>query len=236
MIRKKDDEMNINELTGVKQYKDIPLHDLITKVMADNGFEKLGSGAFGVAYRHGNDPFVYKLFVKDSCYAGFVEYAKENPSIHYPKIYGFKSLTSFWKRPPAQVDERLYVAKVEYIEPFPYEYASSRGLSGFIRQFGSNGVYNRDIAIAHAKSTDYGGNGPEYVDRMIAFAIDCAKALRQLSSKCYPDLHIGNLGIRRIGNEDIFVVIDPALSPNDSGSENHPLDRKYINFYNPDKT
>jgi hypothetical protein len=112
--------MKLNELIGVKRFQTLPLHELITQVMKDNGFTTLGSGAFGVAYRRGNDPFVYKMFLKDDAYSEFIQFAQENNSKFFPKIYWFKSLRAFWKRKAEDIDERLMIAKVEFVKPIYY--------------------------------------------------------------------------------------------------------------------
>jgi hypothetical protein len=223
--------MKLNELVGVKKYKDMQLPELITQVMNDNGFKKLGKGALGVAFKRQGDPYVYKLFVKDSCYQQFIEYAMKNPSKNFPRIYGFKSLSAFWKRPEINIDERLYIAKVEYITLAEQSQYENTGISNFIEEqlkYGSDlstldrafqvDVDNGNIRIDSGVNVDVlAANAKEFI-----FVV--AAMINALPKFCSIDIHGENYGYRENGD---MVILDPAVDWNDYDVRNtyHPTDR-----------
>jgi hypothetical protein len=219
--------MNLNELVGVKKYKDIPLHTLIDDVMAEKGYDKIGSGAFGAAYRKPGADYVYKLFVRDSCYAKFIRHAMKNPSIHYPKVHGFKSLTSFWKRLESQANEKLYIVKIEYVEPGlgDYDYTS---LASMVRYYGSNPI-KKDTFQEHMKDEKY-ANTPEKLKQTYSFFNTCYRTMLLLRG-CDNDLHPGNFGIRNARTpEETFVLLDPAVNIKEINRADHPVNRRYSDF------
>jgi hypothetical protein len=210
--------MNLNELTGVKQYKDMQLPDLITKVMSDNGFEKLGEGSFGVAYKRPGDNYVYKLYVADAGYSQFIEYAQSHSSPHLPRIFGSKSLSAFWKRPPKNIDERLYVAKVEYITP-------AEEIDG---DDGYNMVNLINSRIRHELDIDaLDDHTKEMAVAAMSFAQEIQSLVRETNSHTHDlDLTTNNVGFRSNGD---VVMIDPLFKTGKSGE--HPLKRRNSSFY-----
>jgi hypothetical protein len=231
--------MNINELTGVKQYKDMQLPDLITKVMADNGFEKLGAGSFGVAYKRPKDDYVYKLFVEDSAYAKFIEYSMKNPSAYFPRVDGYKSLSAFWKRAPRQLDERLYVAKVEFImvgRSLQHEfqviadhiYSIFSGIEYWLSKDSTTEEIESYIIDAIA-DYEIEGISPALVNKLVDF-IDTIRNFSGATDIDFPaavDIHPGNIGFRKNGE---WVLVDPVFDGKEMSTNNyhHPTGRDII--------
>jgi hypothetical protein len=229
--------MRLNELTGIKNrgYDKLTLPELITQVMKDNGFVKLGTGAFGVAYRRGNDPYVYKLFVQDTGYSKFLEYAQKHSSHNLPKIYGVQSLTAFWKRPEINIDERLYIAKVEYIpglnkgSKFAKLFDELPEYEGLDFVEGSTLPLDRIYEIIHSKASDI---VEDLALKMNKFEINdvsnalfsAAGVLLYAGAGFEVDAHSGNFGLRA---DDSIVCIDPLVkrSMTEPNFRFHPTDR-----------
>ena len=109
--------MKIFELVGVKKYQDMTEYEF-SQMMTQNGFDHIGSGSHAQVFRRGNDPFVYRVTSNDGPYEAYAEYAMKTPNIHYPKIYGIKNLSNFFKRTIENRWSRFNVVKVEYV-PYP---------------------------------------------------------------------------------------------------------------------
>jgi hypothetical protein len=232
--------MKLDELTGVKQYQDKTLSELITHVMAENGFDLLGAGSFGVAFRKGNDPFVYKIFVKDTCYHDFMLFVQSQKDSHYPIVKGFKSLTAFWKRAPENIDERLYIAKVEYIRPSIYEKQNKiNGLTDQMisttmssLQAGQNKKSILKYIMKSLKESKQNFNDPSMSSseltstaiKILSFVESWEALYNVIHEQCDMDIHDGNYGYRANGD---LVVLDPAAHGGEYEERmlNHPLDR-----------
>jgi hypothetical protein len=222
--------MRLDELIGVKKYKDMQLPELITQVMNDNGFVKLGEGSFGVAYRRGNDPFVYKLYLEDDGYSQFVDYAKKHNSIHLPKVYWAKSLSAFWKRAPVDISEQLYIVKIEYITPLllsnlDEEYIETARIHSMSLLHHNKNV--SDIEIYNKLEymvIDDGVMSKEMLYQCISFSREMQKLI-DATTATHGDLDLtsSNYGLRN--NTDI-VAMDPLFTASMWVPQKHPLIRQ----------
>jgi hypothetical protein len=212
--------MKLNELTGVKQFRQLTLPQLIQKVMEENKFTLIGEGSFGLVFRRGNDSFVYKIFLRDGCYGKFMEYAQKNPMIYFPKVHAFKSLRSFWKRLPEHIDERLYVAKVEYLEKVKAGPAGSVAGDWRVKALLSN---IREAKYEHMSFSEIKelvtrdnaeASTPDKIQYISEF-IYTWLTLEDNFSECTTDIHDGNIG-RRAGGS--YVLIDPVFNTAKIGS------------------
>jgi hypothetical protein len=212
--------MKLNELVGVKQYKQLTLPQLIQKVMEENGFSPAGTGSFGMVFRRGDDPFVYKIFLRDGCYGKFMEYAKKNPMVYFPKVHAFKSLSAFWKRLPEHVDERLYIAKVEYLVPVYDGAAGSTSGDWRIKALLSNirTAKYEDMSFSEIKNlvkTDNAeASSPEKLQYIAEFIYTWLTLVDNFS-ECTTDVHSGNIGRRPSGS---YVLMDPVFNTDEIGS------------------
>jgi len=57
--------------------------------MADNGFKRVGSGKYASVFLHSKYPYALKIFMKDSAYLRWIDFAKKNQKNPFvPKIRG----------------------------------------------------------------------------------------------------------------------------------------------------
>jgi hypothetical protein len=201
---------------------------------------KIGTGSFGVAYKRPNDSYVYKLFVEDSAYAKFVEYSIKNPSEHFPKIYGYKTLSAFWKRPPSQIDERLYIAKVEHVIIASSLHRAFRDAADRIYEIFDGIEYTltqnstvdqiKDMINDNIAEYDIKGTTPKFVNKLIGF-IDTIRKFSNATNIDFPqavDLHPGNIGFRKNGE---WVLVDPVYDSIEmAGNKYHHPTERDVNF------
>jgi hypothetical protein len=218
--------MHLNELTGVKKYHEIPLHELIAEVMAENGFEKIGKGMFGVAYKRPADNYVYKLYIEDYAYSYFIKYAQEHSSPFFPKIHGFKTLRAFWKRLEMDIDEKLMIAKVEYVTPMSqivryHPFLKSVVKPGVKQLLNATDQDQYDRALLHWLRLMYQqGIDGAFSEKVIEMMEEWS-ALAKISHH-HPDAHTGNYGMNSEGD---LKMIDPLSDPMGMGYDNPMLDR-----------
>lgn len=77
LVRDAPEDENRKQFNKFKEY------------MVANGFEYMGSGAYGTVYEKPGYPWIFKLFKDDPAYVEFIEYSKRNASNpHVPKFKG----------------------------------------------------------------------------------------------------------------------------------------------------
>ena len=78
--------------------------------MYENGFEKLGQGAFGAVYEKPGYPWVFKLFANDAAYLAWINYVVNHQSNeHVPKIKG----------KPFRITDGVFAVRMEKLSRMP---------------------------------------------------------------------------------------------------------------------
>ena len=113
-------DQELDELIGVKKYKDLTARQIMKKMEDELGLKKLGSGAFGDVMQSPDPNWVYKVLEKDPAYEEYIDFIAKNPNKHYPKIKRVKKMTSFFKRYQVQ-ESKFTVIVIEKLEPIPQE-------------------------------------------------------------------------------------------------------------------
>lgn len=107
--------MRLDELTGVKRYRDRSLHDALWDFTRAGG-EVLGVGRFGTVITHPSWDHVYKFFAHDDGYLRFVRWVLKNPDPAFPRFLSKpKRIVPFFKR--HRREPYLYVVKIERLLP-----------------------------------------------------------------------------------------------------------------------
>lgn len=157
--------------------------------MQENGFTRLGKGAFGEVYEKEGYPWVFKLFHGDPAYLDFLNYAiahQGNP--HLPKIKG----------KPFKIDDKTYAVRMEKLYPWTEKFEVNAGdnmsLADTLRWWRPPVTPNQETFL---KSHNAAGLIP---------------VLNQLAELCRSknyglDIHSGN--IMRRGTH--LVIIDPLV-------------------------
>ena len=129
--------MNLRELTGYKQHpayqtaqatfsdkidrdddfygsQDLRAKQLRgwTRFMKENGFEHLGSGAYGGAYEKPGYPWVFKVFTSDPAYLAFFKYVRQNQNNpNLPKTKGNV----------IKINDDTFAVRIEKLQPIGRE-------------------------------------------------------------------------------------------------------------------
>lgn len=84
--------------------------DKFNEYMSDNGFNKLGQGAFGAVYEKPGYPWVFKLFANDAAYLAWINYVAKNQSNeHVPKLKG----------KPFRINDGVFAVRMEKLKRMP---------------------------------------------------------------------------------------------------------------------
>lgn len=121
------EDQNLEELTGVKQFQNYTLPQLIGILADEYKFKILGGGALGTVLQGPDPNFVYKVVEKDDAYLSFVNFAMKHPNVHYPRFFKVKPLTAFYARYKIQPN-KFTVIKLEKLQPLP------EGTGSFVSQ------------------------------------------------------------------------------------------------------
>ena len=122
-FQKVKEDFDVDEMIGMKKFHDMTADQATVAIAQEMGTKVLGSGgAFGKVIQSHNPDIVYKVFERDDAYLAFIRFIQRVPSIHFPKIYKIKKMTSFFKRYEVQED-KFYVVALERLnemtdEPF----------------------------------------------------------------------------------------------------------------------
>lgn len=185
--------MKINEvtgLTGVKKYQDMSQYQF-EQLMTNYGFQRIGGGSHAIVYRHGNEPYVYRITNDDRTYEKYAEFlVSTKPNIHYPKIYGIKNLSNFFKRSFNERWSKFNIVKVEYV-PFPF---TQQEFTEFDRVFRSS--WMKDGILW--SDADPQGKWRSLVDALLNIFHHVQYGA--------PDIHRANFAKRQDGS---VVILDP---------------------------
>ncbi len=156
--------------------------DKFNDYMADNGFTKLGQGAFGAVYEKPGYPWVFKLFANDAAYLAWINYVAKNQSNeHVPKLKG----------KPFRINDKVFAVRMEKLSPMP----------GYDNPLLDNIAYGGITKDAKEKFKELGH--PDLIpvmDAIYAMSHDLTKDWRV-------DMHGGNILMRG----DTPVITDPLV-------------------------
>jgi hypothetical protein len=86
---------------------------MFDKFMQENGFSKLGSGAFANVYERPGYPWVFKIFTRDPAYLEWLGYVTANRgNEHVPKLRG----------KPFKINNDTFAVRMEKLSPLPDNY------------------------------------------------------------------------------------------------------------------
>lgn len=146
--------MKLLELKGVKKYYDITRYDL-EHLLSKEGIKIIGTGRYGTVYWNPSWDYVVKMTTNDPYYMRFIDYVIKNPNKHYPKIKKKPiNLRAFYKRHRDNLNEKLFIVKIEKLEPLP------KDLGKFI-------AYHLDefyVTDYHLKNEHKSEDSKEYLD------------------------------------------------------------------------
>jgi len=105
---------NLNELFGVKKYKDATKSEVI-RDLENRGIEWVGQGKYSTILGSAKWNYVYKFFERDDSYLRFVRFAIKTPHSAFPKFLSKpKKIVPFYKR--SVKNPYVYVIKIEKLE------------------------------------------------------------------------------------------------------------------------
>lgn len=197
--------MRINELTGVQRIKQSPvgvaaksIGDTKTKgfMQYDNawnkfvfeleelGFERLGRGAYGVAFEKLGYPWVFKVFDNDPGYFAYFNFARQHQNLSaVPKIKG-KYI---------RINDKTYAVRIEKLYPVDeHEYHDLIKILGNLLRNVHDDEYKEKVAKLETKWPDI----KEVIDLLPSLGIR------------YVDLHNENIMKRDDGS---IVISDPLV-------------------------
>ena len=156
--------------------------------LTKHGFNKVGSGSFGIVYEKPGYPWLFKIFHIDPAYLEFLKWAIKNQSNPYiPKIKG-KIL---------KINNDTFAVRMEKLQRF-------------------NDTGNEKLELFYNKLLDLGYFGftdevRDWFDRNFPGFSDIIDALKK--SKFKIDIHTGNIMMRG----EVPVIIDPLFDPKSLG-------------------
>ncbi len=193
--------MRIDELTGVKKYRERDLWDVIRDYIAAGG-EWLGNGRYANVIGFPNRDHVWKFFPSDSCYIAFVRWAMRNPAPYLPRFLSKpKWIVPFYRRP--KTEAKLCVVKMERLSEWKLPYLPEAGQLSLMTFF--------YVALkCHNEKTDIGTEKyaapfikahPELTALAEGYVALCHSPVR-----CELDIHDKNIMVRQDGS---LVFTDP---------------------------
>lgn len=169
--------------------------------MQDNGFVKLGGGAFGEVYEKEGYPWVFKVFHGDPAYLDFLRFAiahQSNP--HVPKIKG----------QPFRIDDNTYAIRIEKLQPwggyFELQTGDNLGLQDFLRWWNPPMKPEQIEFLKRHKA-----------EGLIEVLNGLAELCRSKNHRL--DLHAGNT--MRRGNT--LVIVDPLVNDKSMEKSEPPM-------------
>lgn len=211
-------DQELDELIGVKKYKDLTASQIMKKMETELGLQKMGNGAFGHVIQSPDPNWVYKVLEKDPAYEEYINFVMQNPNKHFPKIKRIKKMTSFFKRYGVQ-ENKFSVIVIEKLETIPREKRSfvvelvnARSLDNKPRDLPEHEPNDdrftfNDIVYANDRE-DYPQGWKQGEMRELW---EAAKETHRISKAddYFLDLHSGNIMQRADGT---IVLIDPVAS------------------------
>jgi hypothetical protein len=128
--------MRIDELTGVKKYKERTLWDVLDDFTKAGG--SWANGSYGTVLLHSNWNYVYKFFTDDVPYLRFIRWAARNPHPCLPRVLSpVRRWTPFYKR--HKKDDQVYIVKLEKLNEWDVPLAIRKfgGVQHFIEHVGN---------------------------------------------------------------------------------------------------
>lgn len=152
--------------------------------MHENGFKKLGQGAFGSVYEKPGYPWVFKIFHNDASYLAWINYVVANQgNEHVPKIKG----------KPFRITDGVFAVRMEKLDRLPDDWYNNSLLDTI-----AYGGITRD---AKEKFKELGHEDIiPVISAIYAMSHDISKDWKV-------DLHSGNVMMR--GNTP--VITDPLV-------------------------
>ncbi len=204
--------MRIDELTGVKKYREQSLWDVLRDFEAAGG-QWLGSGRYANVIGFPNRNYVWKFFPDDRCYIAYVRWALRNPAPYLPKFLSKpRWIVPFYRR--KKTESKICVVKMEKLYPWKVPHLEGHGdldLNSFfyvvtkyaIRPKGEEVIPLEDVALAtnEAYIGDFIQTYPELVGLAKGYV-----ALLNSTISCSLDLHAANIMTRADGT---LVFTDP---------------------------
>lgn len=205
-------DQQADEMIGVKKYHDFTIDHATELVAKDLGTKVLGGGAYGTVIQSSNSDVVYKVLESDAGYMRFVRLVQQYPDKHYPKIYKVKNLTSFFKRYRVQND-KFYVIALETLFPIDEKKTGMKAtfiaslLNTYSPKEAPKLMPNGHNNINQVPTSEFLQFMPELKSLWTAYMK--VKGALQESSDYFPDIHTGNLMMRKDGT---VVITDPMGS------------------------
>lgn len=108
--------------------------------MTENGFRRIGSGKYGVAYAHPQKDYILKVFMRDAAYLKWLDFAKRHPNNpHVPKIRGkavklgkLLMAVRLEKLERASGNYQSFINKVTDIESYPDATPAEKEIGDFL--------------------------------------------------------------------------------------------------------
>ena len=208
-------DQELDELIGVKKYKDLTANQIMKKMEDELGLKKMGNGAFGHVIESPSDPnWVYKVIEKDPAYEEYINFVMKVRDNHYPKIKRVKKMTSFFKRYGIQ-ENKFTVIVIEKLEPVPedkmnfvHDLVNAETLSEVPSVLPNNQPNFSSYTYIELMDEKW----PGWKDGEMRDLFEAARDTHRLSRKLddyFLDLHRGNIMQRKDGT---IVLIDPIAS------------------------
>lgn len=112
-----EEEQFLAELQGYKMFSDMGFYEILTKLIDEHGHD-WNSGSLGVVFIPKDKDYVYKCWINDGGYQGFLDIAeKHQDNPFFPKFLSKrKKLETFFKR-PADFKDDINIIKMERLKP-----------------------------------------------------------------------------------------------------------------------
>lgn len=210
--------MLLNELTGIKSFKDKPGKEILDYLKSTYGIQQ-SAGTFGVVLSHPSWKHVLKLFAKDDCYLHFVDYVLKHPNPHFPKVEKKPvQLTTFFKK-SATTPDKFYVVKMEKLEKLgkaELNLFDSMDSKIFVETY-KEAVKHDDVKGWVTHITKELKIDPFLLKKNLGF-IKAYLEIEdmELPASCKTDLHSENVMKRKDGT---MVIIDPYKDAHMNDSE-----------------
>lgn len=187
------------------RYSNLP-SDLVN-LLAKKGLKHLDSGSKADVFQT-SDTTVVKVFYKDNGYLSFVEFVKQHPNKHLPKI----TLSAKLEK---GILAGYYIAKLEKLKPVTINQISKTGIIEYITLMRNKAQAAMQYGKQHVETGNYGKIYSDMtkeqsskikdkkllqlLDQLLSWAID---------NKFVLDLHYGNF-MKRV--DGTIVIIDPFV-------------------------
>lgn len=196
--------MLLTELHGYKRYVDKTFDQILSALKAR--IARDGANSIVVVPR-GDQPYVYKAWMKDEAYEAYLELIKTlhgNPYV--PKVGPIKKVPLFFKR-QGHVDGHLNVVKIERLEP-SHSSASAELLARLLQELlnaklNGSDEFAKQFAASFFKKSEFAGD-----EHLIEFVVALKRLHDQHGDNFAADCRSDNIMLR--GSQ--LVVTDPLTT------------------------